>query len=175
MKKINFLFLIVFGSFVIFAQGKANKFVQKGNEFLAVMDFKKAEEYFNKALSIDSNCTQAYVQKSDIEIQKNDFNKALNLIERAKEVASMNNEKNDIIAHIYSVRSFIYFNLNNYPRAIEDLNFAISLDDQNSNYFFMRALIRRMNSDLKGCCADLKKASNLGLQKANESLAFYCK
>ncbi len=175
MKKFILLFFISNAALVILAQGKANKLVQKGNEYLNSLDFNKADELYNKALSIDSNCTEAYIQKSDLEIQKSEFNKALTLIERARIAAELKNEKNELIAHIHSVRSFIYFNINNYQKAVDDLNVAISLNDQNSSYFFMRALIRRMNSDIKGCCADLKQASNLGLQKANDSLSIYCK
>ncbi len=175
MKKIIFIFLSLTINILLFAQGKANKLVEKGNEHLTSLEFNKAEELYNKALSIDSTCVEAYIQKSDIEIQKNEFNNALVLIECARKVAEAKNEKNETVAHIYSVRSFIYFNLNNYQKSSEDMNNAIVLNDQNSSYYFMRALIRRMNSDLKGCCSDLKKASNLGLKKAEESLTLYCK
>jgi tetratricopeptide (TPR) repeat protein len=169
------LVLIMMFSISLFAQEKAIKLVEKGNDYLARQEINKAEEQFNKAISIDSNCIEAYIQKSDIELQKNEFSKALKLIDRAKNAAELKNAKNEVIAHIYSIRSFIYFNQDNYSKAIEDLNSAIQLNDQNSSYFFMRALIKRINSDLKGCCFDLKQASNLGLEKARESLALYCK
>lgn len=172
--------MLFISSFLIFsnisiAQGKANKLVEKGNEFLQSKNFSKAEECYSKALSIDSTCFEAYIQKSDIEIQNSQYEKALLFIDLARKFAELKNEKNESIAHIYSVRSFIYFNLDNFQKATEDLNNAISLNDQNSGYFYMRALIRRINSDLKGCCSDLKRASNLGLEKAKESLAIYCK
>lgn len=170
---LNLFFFMAY--FVLLGQSKATNFVKKGNEYLAVLNFIKAEECYNKALSIDSNCIEAYIQKSDIKIQKSEFEQALELIDFAKSKAENMNEKNETLAHIYSLRSFIYFSTNNYKNAIEDLNNAISLNDQNSGYFFMRALIRRMTSDISGCCLDLKKASSLGLDKAKESLSLYCK
>jgi tetratricopeptide (TPR) repeat protein len=170
-----FLCFIFHWSLLLLAQGKAIKFVVKGNEYLASLNYEKAEYYYNRALLIDSNCVEAYIQKSDIKVQKNEFKQALILIERAKQVAEFANEKNELIAHIYSFRSFIFFNQSNYQNAIEDLNKAISLNDQNASFYFMRALIKRMKSDLKGCCSDLKKASSLGLEKAKDSLSLYCK
>ena len=139
------------------------------------LNYEKAEDCFNNALKLDSNCIEEYIQKSGIAIQKNDFERALKLIEQARKVVENENEKHDLMAHVYSVRSFIFFNQNKYQNAVEDLNMAISLNDQNASYYFMRALIKRMNSDLKGCCSDLRKASGLGLEKAKESLSLYCK
>jgi tetratricopeptide (TPR) repeat protein len=175
MKLIGFIFLFCFIHFVNLSQTKANKLVVKGNDYFDKMDYLKAEEFYNKALAIDSNCIEAFIQKSDISIQKSDFSNALTLIEKAFNMAVLNNSKNELVAHINSVRAFIYFNLNNYTSAIKDLNSAIALNDQNPSYFYMRALIKRMNSDIKGCCSDLKKASSLGLEKANDSLTLYCK
>jgi tetratricopeptide (TPR) repeat protein len=157
------------------AQGKALKLVGKGNDFFERMDFIKADEFYNRALAIDSNCVEAYIQKSDIFIQKSEFKSSFDWIQIALTIANKTNTEKETIAHIYSIRSFVYFNLNDYTNSINDLNTAISLNDENSNYFYMRALIRRMNSDMKGCCADLKKASSLGMTKANESLTLYCK
>jgi tetratricopeptide (TPR) repeat protein len=175
MKKFIFTYFIFCFTLSLFGQGKANKLVEKGNEYLVSQNFAKAEDCYDRALSIDSMCFEAYIQKSDFEIQKSQFAKALEFINLARKYAELKNVDNESMAHILSIRSFIYFNLNNYQMAIQDMDSAISLNDQNSGYFFMRALIRRMNSDLKGCCSDLKKASNLGLEKAKESLTLYCK
>lgn len=170
---ISFLFCLFMQTSV--AQSKALKMVLKGNDFFEKMEFSKADEYYNKALALDSNCVEAYIQKSDIFIQQSDFNSSFNLIQIALNIANKSNTDKETVAHIYSIRSFVYFNLNDYSNSINDLNTAILLNDENSNYFYMRALIRRMNSDMKGCCADLKKASSLGMTKANESLSLYCK
>ena len=176
MKKWIFVFFFVIISLQLtHAQGKVSKMVAKGNEFFEKMDFKTAESYYDKAISLDSNCVEAYIQKSDVFIQKSDFNNSFHWIQLGLIAAHNANESSETIAHIYSIRSFVYFNLNDYKNAINDLNTAISLNDENSNYYYMRALIRRINSDLKGCCADLKKASSLGLTKADESLTVYCK
>ena len=157
------------------AQGKALKMVTRGNEFFEKTEYVKADEFYNKALSLDSNCVEAYIQKSDIFIQQSDFKNSFNWIQMALNVANNSNSEKETLAHIYSIRSFVYFNLNDYANSINDLNTAINLNDANSNYFYMRALIRRMNSDMKGCCADLRKALSLGMIKANESLSLYCK
>lgn len=176
MNKLLFLFFLVISSFQFTrAQSKANKLVVKGNEFFEKMDYKMADSYYDKALALDSNCLEAYIQKSDIFIQSSDFNNSFHWIQLGLNAAQKANENSETIAHIYSVRSFIYFSLNDYKNAINDLNTAISFNSENSNYYYMRALIRRINSDLKGCCADLKKASSLGLSKADESLTVYCK
>jgi tetratricopeptide (TPR) repeat protein len=176
MNKLLFLFFLVVSSLQFTrAQSKANKLVLKGNEFFEKMDYKTADSYYDKALALDSNCLEAYIQKSDIFIQNSDFISSFNWIQMGLRIAQKVNENSETMAHIYSVRSFVYFSLNDYKNAITDLNTAISLNTENSNYYYMRALIRRINSDLKGCCADLKKASSLGMSKADESLTVYCK
>lgn len=174
MKNVILSFFLFCFNLFVFSQTKAIKLVEKGNEFLASQNIQKAQDCYDKAISIDSTCVQAYIQKSDLEIQKSQFEKALAYMNTAKKFAEKN-EENETIAHILSIRSFIYFNLNDYQMATKDMDGAIRLNDQNSGYYFMRALIRRMNNDTKGCCSDLKKASNLGLEKAKESLALYCK
>lgn len=174
MKNVILSFFLVCSNLFVYSQTKAIKLVEKGNEFLASQNMQKAQDCYDKAISVDSTCVQAYIQKSDLEIQKSQFEKALAYMNTAKKFAEKN-EESETIAHILSIRSFIYFNLNDYQMATQDMDGAIRLNDQNSGYYFMRALIRRMNNDTKGCCSDLKKASNLGLEKAKESLALYCK
>jgi len=175
MKNVILSFFLICSILFVHSQTKAIKLVEKGNEFLASQNIQKAQDCYDKAISIDSMCVQAYIQKSDLEIQKSQFEKALEYMNIAEKYAHKKNEESETIAHILSIRSFIYFNLNDYQMASKDMDSAIKLNNQNSGYYFMRALIRRMNNDTKGCCSDLKKASNLGLEKAKESLALYCK
>jgi len=64
--------------------------------------------------------------------------------------------------------------MNKYGSAITDLDQAILLNKTNPNYFYMRALIRRMNGDEKGCCRDLRKAIALGMESAKVYRENYC-
>ncbi len=59
MKEFFFSCFLLCSYILIFAQGKAYKLVQKGNEYLANQNILKAQDCYDKALSIDSMCFEA--------------------------------------------------------------------------------------------------------------------
>ncbi len=146
---------------------KANKAYEKG-------DFSKAKNFYKKALSFDSIYVRAYIQLANIAIEEKQYEDGLKLINRAinLEVKTENDELQ--LAYFYSIRSFCYYNLDKTKESLEDISFAIKLNQENASYYFMRSLMRRMLGDIKGCCQDLKKSSELGNMTADEYLNIYC-
>lgn len=156
------------------AQQKANKILSKGDKKLAQLDTARALDLYDKALSIDSACADAYAKISDVFISRGNYKNAMELLNAGIRITVDIPKDKKTISHLYSIRSFIYFTAENFHNAIQDLDQAIVLNTENPNYFYMRALVKRMNGDEKGCCRDLKKAIALGLKAATVYSQTYC-
>ena len=156
------------------AQQKVNKILSKGDKKLAQLDTAKALNFYDKALSIDSACADAYAKISDVFISRGNYENAMELLNAGIRITVDIPKDKKTISHLYSIRSFIYFTAENFHNAIQDLDQAIILNTENPNYFYMRALVKRMNGDEKGCCRDLKKAIALGLKAATVYSENYC-
>jgi len=156
------------------AQQKVNKILSKGDKKLAQLDTTRALDLYDKALSIDSACADAYAKISDVFISRGNYKNAMELLNAGIRITVDIPKDKKTISHLYSIRSFIYFTAENFHNAIQDLDQAIILNTENPNYFYMRALVKRMNGDEKGCCRDLKKAIALGLKAATVYSQTYC-
>jgi len=62
----------------------------------------------------------------------------------------------------------------NVAGGLEDLDLAIKIKFDYSPAYINRALVRYINKDRKGGCADLRKADGLNNAKAYELLQKYC-
>ena len=167
--------IFVFGACLsLQAQQKVNKILSKGDKKLAKLDTTGALDLYDKALSIDSACADAYAKISDVFISRGNYKNAMELLNAGIRITVDIPKDKKTISHLYSIRSFIYFTSENFRNAIQDLDQAIILNTDNPNYFYMRALVKRMNGDEKGCCRDLKKAIALGLEAATVYRETYC-
>ena len=167
--------IFVFGVFFsLQAQQKVNKLLSKGDKKLAKLDTSGALNLYDKALSVDSACADAYARISDVFISRGNYKNAMELLNAGIRITVDIPKDKKTISHLYSIRSFIYFTAEDFHHAIQDLDHAIILNTDNPNYFYMRALVKRMNGDEKGCCRDLKKAIALGSKAAAVYSETYC-
>lgn len=146
---------------------KANKAYEKG-------DYSKAKNFYTKALSYDSIYVRAYIQLANIALEEKQFEDGLKLTNRAINLERKTENDELQLAYFYSIRSFCYYNLDKTKESMEDISLAIKMNQENASYYFMRSLMRRMIGDIKGCCQDLKKSSELGNITAVEYLNIYC-
>lgn len=58
-------------------------------------------------------------------------------------------------------RGLTFMQLNNIPKALNDLNMAILRDNNEYNYFHLRAVIKSNLGDRAGVASDLKTASDI--------------
>ena len=167
--------IFVFGvCFSLQAQQKVNKILDKGDKKLAKLDTMAALSLYDRALNVDSACADAYAKISDVFISRGNYKNAMELLNAGIRITADIPKDKKTISHLYSIRSFIHFTEERFHRAIQDLDQAIVLNTENPNYFYMRALVKRMNGDEKGCCKDLKKAIALGLKAATVYSQTYC-
>ena len=153
---------------------KLLKYLLKGDKKLEKLDTLGALDLYQKALYMDTTLADSYAKISDIYVYQRKYDKALNLLNAGLRITMDVPKDPESISHLYSIRSFLHFNMNKYGSAITDLDQAILLNKTNPNYFYMRALIRRMNGDEKGCCRDLRKAIALGMESAKVYRENYC-
>lgn len=172
---VRIVLVLIFGvCFSLSAQKKANQLLIKGDKKLEKVDTLGAMGLYNKALQKDSACADAYAKISDIYISRGDFSNAMDLLNDGIRITSGIPKDKETISHLYSIRSFIHFTAEDFKLAIADLDHAIVINTKNPNYFYMRALVKRMNGDEKGCCKDLKKAIALGMDAAKVYSETYC-
>tara|TARA_B110000305_G_scaffold60008_2_gene66524 strand:- start:20158 stop:20679 length:522 start_codon:yes stop_codon:yes gene_type:complete len=172
---VRIVFVFVFGiCFSLSAQKKANQLILKGDRSLEKTDTTAALSFYNKALLKDSTCADAYAKISDVFVAKGDYKKAKTLLDIGLRITMEVPKDKETISHLYSIRSFIHFTSENFQLAIRDLDLAIDMNTKNPNYFYMRALVKRMNGDERGCCNDLKKAVALGMEAAKVYSETYC-
>lgn len=167
--------VLVFGfCFSLTAQKKAHQLLLKGDRKLEKSDTTAALVFYNKALLKDSTCADAYAKISDVFVAEGNYDKAKNLLDVGLRITIDAPKDKETVSHLYSIRSFIHFTAENFHLAIQDLDRAITINTNNPNYFYMRALVKRMNGDEKGCCSDLRKAVALGMEAAKVYSETYC-
>ena len=168
--------LILFLSFssALSAQQKVLNTLLKGDKKLEKNDTTAALNIYYKALFMDSTVADSYAKISDIYVAQENYLEALNLLDDGIRITMAVPKNPESISHLFSVRSFLYFNMNKFGSALTDLDQAILLNESNPNYYYMRALIRRMNGDESGCCSDLRKAVALGMENAKVYRKAYC-
>ena len=168
------LILFLFLSNTLSAQQKVYKTLLKGDKKLEKMDTTAALDIYYKALFMDSTVADSYAKISDIYVAQENYIEALDLLDDGIRVTMAVPKDPESISHLFSVRSFLYFNMNKFGASLTDLDQAILLNKSNPNYYYMRALIRRMNGDERGCCSDLRKAVDLGMENAKVYRKAYC-
>ncbi len=168
------LILFLFLSTTLSAQQKVYKTLLKGDKKLQKMDTTAALDIYYKALFMDSTVADSYAKISDIYVAQENYIEALDLLDDGIRVTMAVPKDPESISHLFSVRSFLYFNMNKFGASLTDLDQAILLNKSNPNYYYMRALIRRMNGDERGCCSDLRKAVDLGMENAKVYRKAYC-
>ena len=167
--------VLVFGlSLSVSAQKKAFHLIEKGDKKLQKGDTLSALYNYEKAIAYDSAFADAYAKISDVLISRGQYEEALVLLNDGIRTTKSIPKDKAAISHLYSIRSFIHFTAESFHLAIHDLDHAILLNTENPNYFYMRALVKRMNGDEKGCCRDLKRAIALGMEAADVYSKTYC-
>ena len=75
----------------------------------------------------------------------------------------------------HSNRGIANGGLNNFEEAIKDYSKAIEINPNSSDSYFGRAGIKHKTGDKEGECSDLKKAADLGFERAKNLYEKFCK
>ena len=96
----------------------------------------------------------SYYKTTDYDGANFYFNKAIEI-----------NSKN---ATYYDNRAYTFEAMGSYSKAIEDFTISIQLYPDDPEIFYQRGLIHRLQHDNFTACQDLKKAADMGHEKAKE-------
>jgi tetratricopeptide (TPR) repeat protein len=163
-------------------------YLQRGQAFSKIHNYKQAIQDFNTSITINNNDPLEYGNRGntyrlsgEFELANNDFTEAIardpNYLwaykQRAftyKSLGQFDNAIDDLNTYIshtnqsswwaYGQRGKIYRLLKNYPRAMQDLNKAIKLNQQNSWAYAQRGLVHLWQKEL-----DLAKLDYLHCQE----------
>jgi tetratricopeptide (TPR) repeat protein len=122
---------------------------------------------FNRAISLDRNNEEAYINRADSKVATgkdasalSDYNRIINL-----------NPKN---GYAYEGRAIYWFKKERFDLASEDFEKAIKFAPTGRAYFY-RGAMRDMQGDNKGACEDLHEAVNLEYPGAKEAMERVCR
>jgi len=118
---------------------------------------------FDKALIYDPENADAYLNRGVLFIYSNQYPEALEELEKAEKYDSKN-------AGIFFNRGLIYYTQGNYSEAINQLNQCIHLDDQYARAYYERGLVNEALGKNDEALKDYRKARNLGVSEASESI-----
>lgn len=76
--------------------------------------------------------------------------------------------------NLYCLRGFAKENIKDYEGALNDYNKAIQIDENHSVTYYNIGLLKLTKFNESKGCQDLKKAADLGLQQAKNTLKYFC-
>lgn len=131
--------------------GKENHPIVLGNRGYVKFklgDIEGAMEDYNKALKIDPNNAQVYLNRAGIYMDRGNYKAAH---EDYNSYIKKMGEKNH---EILWLRASTRYEIKDFKGALSDLDKAIKLNSQKVEYFYYRALVKEELKDLKGSLKD---------------------
>ena len=130
-------------------------------------DYNEAFLDFSKAISLDQNFSKAYAFKGYLLAFKlRECNESMEFLDKAIELGTIEiyPHKKDEVRNLYYIKADCYNNMGNYELAMENINKAIKLFNQNSYtnslYYRLRADINFKMKKYDEAYKDIKEALN---------------
>ena len=165
MKKI--LFLLFFIPLVSFGQ-TAKEYYSSAFNKDDKGDYTGAISDYTKAIELDPNYADAYVNRGISKHNLKDYKGAMSDYNKAIEL-----NPNDAILY-YNRGNLKGRNLKDYTGAISDYTKSIELDPNYADAYVNRGAAKELIGFLNGACSDWKKAANLGHTNAAKWVTEEC-
>jgi tetratricopeptide (TPR) repeat protein len=164
MKRTISVILVLLWISSLFAySGDAERYLNSGLAKCQTSDYAGAIRDFNKAIELDPKLAGAYGGRGLAEYKLCDYKGAIRDLNKAIEL-------NPKLAVSYHNRGNAKFKSGDYKGAIKDYDIHIALEPNDSIDYFNRGLSRSNLGDKKGALEDLKKARDLGYNKASDAI-----
>jgi len=137
----------------------------RSHEELGNLD--QAEKDFKSALTIDSKNVQVLMSLSNLYQKKKDNEMALQYANYATEVPGAP-------AMAYFLKGRAYHLLGNSSNAMIEYNAALKMDDEFSQAYYYRGMLKLATEKNREACADFKLAIALNNSEAKSASAEYC-
>lgn len=138
--------------------------VGQGRELAAQHNHQRAMLYYNLAIKVDPNYTDALFHQAISFQAQNKFREALTGYREALELEPENPQ-------IFLHRASLYSNMDLDRRAMDDLNTVLRLEPTNAEAFARRGDLFRAEENFDSAIADLRQA--IKLEPQNEGIYFY--
>jgi tetratricopeptide (TPR) repeat protein len=143
--------------------------LEKGMIYKQKKLYQQAIESFNEVLLLNKNNLSAYVSKTSIyydteqwEFTRDTATKAIKLVEQANKAHYYK------LDELYYARGFAYMKLGNFNNALLDAEKSIQLDSSKGRFYTMRGFAKNNLGQKESSLEDMKKASELGDPEAIE-------
>lgn len=136
----------------------------RGFAYSSIGKHQQAEKDYTKMIELDSTNAWDFCHLADEKCAVGDFSGALMAYNRCLQGTHK--------AIVYKFRSQAYMGLKQYKDALNDLDIAVSLEPDDGDYYYDRALAKQaLGMDF---CEDLRTAAKLKSSKAEKSLKQEC-
>ena len=156
-------------------------FYNRGLSLFFLGQFERAMQDFSRAIELNDQETDYYVYKALSLLSIGQVEESFKIFEVALELDPNNPDtyyKRSTaffeVEDFFKRANFLY-DIQNYVGAMDDLNYAIMLDETVPAPYTNRGLLKFEMKDKSGACADWKKAFQLGSLQAQQLLQKHCR
>ena len=127
---------------------------KRGKVLFGKGDFEEAIKSYHRAIELEPNWAEAYVQRGYARRMNHDLDKALEDYDKATELDPRTTAKNRVVAQAYTNRGQILSMQLKLEDAINDFNKAIRFFEEDERAFYERAQARLLLEDLAAAISD---------------------
>ncbi|UII24013.1 tetratricopeptide repeat protein [Fulvivirga ligni] len=142
-------------------------FSNLGQTYSEIGDSKKAIVAYNEAIKMDSTYAEGHNLIGLEYYNQELYNEAINSF---NEAIAINGKE----AVYYDNRARAKSEKMDYVGAIEDLSHSINLYPDDASIYYLRGLTKQHINEKFDACLDFKKASEMGLDEASDTMNDYC-
>ena len=126
-----------------------------------------AIQYYDETLKLNSNFTEAYINRGIALMGKENYIRALSDFIQAEKLQPDN-------YLIYYNRGNLFGKLKKYDEAIKEFSISINLNINYAPAYYGRGIAECYNNTKELGCTDFQKALNLGFQQADVAYKYFC-
>ncbi|RNI26925.1 DnaJ domain-containing protein [Rufibacter latericius] len=147
-------------------------YAARGKGYLQTKQYLKALRDLDKALTLDQNQTDAYLDRGLVHLQWEDdwTAAAADLSTYLQKIPNPSAKATEALLY----RTFAYYRMQELQKAWQDTEQALRQSPSNAKAFYLQAKIKQAQGDSLRGCALLTKAAQLGFKVAAQEASFQC-
>ena len=137
------------------------KYFKKGKEALEEEDYTLALENFEKALSLDPESSEVYLERAYAYQKLGNYEEAQKDLNWISSSETPNNEK------LFNRQGLLFLDRNEFKKAKSEFDLAIEINPSEDSYYYNRALAHSFLDNHSSALEDLNEAASLNHEGAN--------
>jgi tetratricopeptide (TPR) repeat protein len=135
-------------------------------------DFTTALTYYKRASLLDPELFKNFERKADCKRILHDYAGAV--LDYTTALNKITPDKYSLYYRLYADRAYCYWRLKEYKKSIQDYDIAIALNNNKSEFYYLRGRARLGLDRISSACLDFKKASELGNDSSGDLIKKHC-